>query len=88
MAEFIWGILSNKADLSQKNIIKLIAALQTNTEAISRLEFRLKHIDGEIEEIPKLKNEIVKVFSALRHLAGDRWDEIKEAVKGDQDFLS
>ena len=52
-------------------------------DSFDKLLPRLIVIERDMNEILKFKNDFNKLFSALKHLAGDRWPEIHEKLKQD-----
>ncbi len=38
-------------------------------------------------EVSKLRNDLKRFYSAVKLIAGDRWDEVSEKIQKDDDFF-
>lgn len=88
VGEFLWEMLKKKTEVSEKSIENLTGALQKTTEAVRRLDDRLVEIEKDLSQMPKIRLDLRRMFSAIKHLAGENWKEIREIIMEDQDLSS
>jgi hypothetical protein len=80
VVKFIFEQLKKKNELSEKSIESLTNALQSNTLMMSRLEARISEAERNLAELPKFKLDVRRVFTAVRLLAGENWDDIRKVI--------
>lgn len=83
VAEFVWKLYEKKESLSESAVINLSRVVQENTIALQMLDLRLKNIEASISELPKIKNDLRRFFSAVKEIAGERWPEIRDELMKD-----
>lgn len=83
VGEFLWKLKEKKETLSENAITALTKAVQDCTLATQLLEHRLKTLEGALTELPKLKTDLQRSFSALKILAGEKWQTIRDEILKD-----
>lgn len=83
VAEFIWSVREKKESLSEQAVTDLTKAVQANTVATQFLEHRLQTLESSVNEVPKLKTDLRRFYSAIKEIAGDRWGKIREEIMKD-----
>lgn len=81
--EFVWALKKKEAQASEKATVANTEAVRGLTVAVQLLEHRLQSLEAARGEIPKLKNDLRRSFSALKTLAGDRWGAIRDDIMKD-----
>lgn len=80
VGEFLWEILKKKNEVSEQTFEKLTAALQVNTRAVHELKTQIHGIERDLSEIPKLKLDLKRLFSAVKTISGDKWPSIRREI--------
>jgi hypothetical protein len=83
LGEFVWKIKKEKDQLSEKTILELVAAMKANTESLKTLDHEMKALKDAFAEVPKLKLDLRRLFSATKMLAGDQWSDIRDEIMRD-----
>lgn len=83
--KFLWSLVKKKAELSEQSIEKLTIALQLNTKATEKLESRINEVEQELAEIPKFKNDLRRLFTGVKALAGEDWSRIRKIIMDDEE---
>jgi hypothetical protein len=83
VAEFVWGLREKKDSLSETTITKLTVAMQENTLAVKHLDCRLETLERSVSDLPKIKTDLRRFYSALKSLSGDRWPAIRDEIMKD-----
>jgi len=73
VGKFVWGLREKKDSLSDVEIKKLTMAVEENTASI-------KHLEGSLGEVQKLKTDVRRYYTAIKMLAGERWPEIRDEI--------
>lgn len=84
LGKFVWEMWKKKSEVTDKNIQKLVLAMDTNTKAVQDLAHDIVDVKGELSQIPKFKKDLSRLFTAIKHLAGDEWPEIRKAIMEDE----
>lgn len=80
VGEFLWSLREKKDSASEESIKNLTAAVQANTAAIEKINLLLS-------DLPKMRLDLRRSFGALKNLAGDKWPQIREGMKEDEQLL-
>lgn len=83
VGEFIVKLNRKKEELSESAVVNLTNALKLNTEAMSDLERRLEKIEGFAADLPKLKNDVRRFYSALKIIAAEKWPQVRDEIMKD-----
>lgn len=83
MVEFIVTILKKKSELSEKSIADLTSALRVNTAAVEKLDARIAAAEKTMAELPKLKLDLRRLFTAVKRISGDDWEKIRKEIMDD-----
>lgn len=83
LIEFLWKIKEQKDKLSESSITDLTNAMKGNTIAIEHLDVRFQGLERTISDFPKLRNDMRRLYSAIKELAGDRWPKIRDEIMKD-----
>lgn len=86
IGEFAWDLFKKKSELSEQSVQKLTTALEINTQAVTKLECRIQEVEAELSEIPKFKQDLRRLFSAVKSMAGDDWASIRKHIMEDENF--
>lgn len=86
LGEFIWKLKKEKDQLSEQGVAKLAQSMESNTAAIQHLESQLKSLQSTMAEIPKVKIDMKRLFSAVKALAGDEWPRIRKEIIDEHEF--
>jgi hypothetical protein len=81
VGEFVWKIIKKKSELSEKTVQKLIVTVESNTDAIKKLESRVGDID-------KIRLDLRRSYAAIKFMAGDKWKDVRSVIMGDEDLPS
>ena len=84
LGEFAWGFVKKKSELSEQSINRLSSSLEANTKAVEKLEYRIVEAEQTISEIPKLKQDLRRLFTAVKRIAGDEWTDIRKDILDDE----
>ncbi len=84
IGHFIWEFNQEKHQLTEKSIDNLTQMLASNTSAIHSLEEKLSKVHHEIEALNRFKIDIRLLIDAVKHLAGDKWPEIRKIIIEDK----
>lgn len=84
VAEFVWKLHQKKEAVSEETMRQLVDEVRKNTVAVQLLEHRLHTIETSFSELPKLKLDLRRSFSAIKTLAGNRWASIREDLMKDR----
>lgn len=84
VAEFLWGFVKKKSELSEQSINRLATSLEANTKAVEKLDLRIREAEETIAEIPKFKQDLRRLFTAVKHIAGEEWVEIRKSILEDE----
>ena len=71
--KFVWDIVKKKQDHSEDT-------MKYNTVAVQTLTASLDKLKEQISEIPKMKTDIKRSFTAHKIIAGDKWPEIRKEI--------
>ena len=87
VGEFVFGLLKEKNKISDHEITKISLVLGQNSQEMRELKAELRiqigMLEREIAEMKKFKNDIQKVFSAIKIIAGPKWPKIRRAIQED-----
>lgn len=83
-AEFVWGIMNKKNEVSEQSIERLSLSLAQNTQALQGLQVQMKEIERDLSEMPKFKLDLRRAFSAVKLVSGDKWSEIRKIIMEDE----
>lgn len=83
VGEFLWHLKEVRENISEQTTKELIAAVQQNTVATQLLEHRLLVMEEAISEVPKLKTDLRRFYSAIKEIAGDKWPAIRDEIVKD-----
>jgi len=78
MGMFAWDIVKKKDESSSESLKALSKALSDNLWAIEKLEMHIQAIQKDLNELPKIKKDLIRVFTAAKILAGSRWGDIRK----------
>lgn len=81
VAQFLIEHQKRKAQVTEATVRELV-------EAVKKLEFRMIELNVSFDQMTKLKTDMVRSFTALKNLAGDRWPAIREEIMKDRDWSS
>lgn len=84
VGEFAWGFVKKKNELSEQSINRLSNSIELNTKAVEKLEYRIIEAEQTISEIPKFKQDLRRLFSAVKRIAGDDWNDIRKEILDDE----
>jgi hypothetical protein len=82
--KFVWNLFQKKGELSEKSITDLTVALQNNTQSVKQLEHRIVEAEKMISELPKLKNDLRRLFIAMKIVSGEKWADIYKIIKEEE----
>jgi hypothetical protein len=83
VAEFLWKTHQEKQAVTEETTKFLIKTVQENTVTMQLLEHRLRSLEMSFSELPKLKVDIRRSFTAIKSLAGNRWPSIRDELMKD-----
>lgn len=83
VGEFLWRHHQKKEALTDKTLQDLVRTVQENTAEMRLLNSRLVSVETSFSELPKLKLDIRRSFTALKALAGNRWGHIRDELMKD-----
>lgn len=83
VGEFVWRIVERKEKLSEKTLEELVHAVRESTVAMKFIDERLKLIESNVSEIPKLKTDLRRFYAAMKEVAGDKWPAIRDEIVKD-----
>lgn len=83
VAEILLRVREKKESFSDSSLAELTKALQANTTAMQFFDLRLKAIEVSTSEMPKLKTDIRRFYSAMKEIAGERWPAIRDEIMKD-----
>lgn len=83
VGEFLWKLKEQKDHLSEATMQSLIRAVQENTGAMQLLEHRLRTLEANMSEVPKLKTDLRRFYAAVKEIAGERWPAIRDEIVKD-----
>lgn len=83
VGEFVWAIREKKEILSDNVLTELNKTVQSNTIALQMLELRLRNIETTIADIPKLRNDLRRFYSAIKEMAGEKWPKVRDEIMKD-----
>jgi len=72
---------NKKTRVTERTIKELV-------EAVKKLEFRMVELNVSFDQLSKLKLDVLRSFTALKSLAGDRWPSIREDIMKDREWSS
>ncbi len=75
-----------KDKITDEMLQKVVEGLAINTHATDRNSLTIAQLEKAFSDLPKLKLDLRRAFTALRMTAGDRWPEIRENIMEDRDF--
>lgn len=92
-ANFIKGVLelvlkirAQKDSASEASIKELTQAVNNNSVVTAHLDRRLGDVEKTYSELPKLKVDMRKFYSAIKVLSGERWSKIRKEIEEDTDI--
>lgn len=83
VAEFVWKIREKKEMSSDMAMVDLTKAVQECTLTMKVLDIRLKAMEMANSEFPKLRNDLRRVFTAMKEIAGDKWPMVRDEIMKD-----
>lgn len=87
IVEFLQQMQRKKESANDQAIKDLTKAVQENTQATEKLGLRLNEIEKLITELPKLKLDLRRFYSAIKLVAGDKWPQIRDEILKDEEAL-
>lgn len=84
VGEFVFGIVKSKNDITEKSIENLTNFISGNTEALHRLEERMRSVETELKGFDSTKLNVRKLFAAVKAVAGADWPLVKQAIIDDE----
>lgn len=83
VAEFLWRMKEKRESISEQDLRDLTRAVQDSTLAMKMIDLRLKAIEASNSDLPKLKNDLRRVYTALKEISGDDWSRIRDEIMKD-----
>lgn len=83
VAEFLWRLKEKREMSSDIAIVDLTKAVQECTYTLKTLDMRLLAIETANSEFPKLRNDLRRIYGAMKEIAGDRWPSIRDEIMKD-----
>lgn len=83
VAEFLWKLREKKEMSSDIAMVDLTKAVQECTLSIKMLDLRLKAIETANSEFPKLRNDLRRVYTAMKEIAGEKWPRVRDEIMKD-----
>lgn len=80
LGEFIWKQYEKRGQLSETSIRDLTNALNKNTAEMDRLACRIEKVEQHLVDIPKLKLDLRRLFSAVKIISGDEWQNVRKKI--------
>lgn len=72
-----------KESASEATTKELIKAVRENTEVTKHLDNRIQHLERSIGDLPKLKLDVRRFYTAVKSVAGDKWPAIHDELMRD-----
>lgn len=76
VGEFLWDIIKKKSEISDETVKRL-------TVSVQHLDNTMKEIKKDLAEIPKFKQDLRRLFTAVKLMAGEDWKDIRKAIMED-----
>lgn len=73
IGEFVWKLIEQKDKLKDDTVKELSDALKKNTQTLDEMKPLLS-------EIPKMKIDLRRYFTAMKIISGDKWKEVYRDV--------
>lgn len=86
IGEFVFEMQKKRNEVSEDSIRNLTAALQVNTAAVEKLQGRMNEMDQKLADIPKFKQDLRRAFTALKYLAGNEWNDVRNEMFSEGDL--
>lgn len=83
VGEFLWKLHQKKEALSEETIKNVARAVLDNTAEMKLLNVRLSSLETSFSELPKLKLDLRRSFTAIKTLAGEQWPIIRDELMKD-----
>lgn len=83
VGEFLWRLHEKKNQVCETTIERLTESVKKNTIAIEVLTREIEKLEIPVKEVPKLKTDIRRFYLAVKAIAGDRWNQIRDEVLRD-----
>ena len=86
VGEYVLSIAKEKETLSETAVKNLSAELKDNTQALRDLSGRLEKAEALAADIPKLKIDVRRFYTAIKTISGDEWPRVRDEIMKDSDL--
>ena len=69
---------------TDKEITEVSLALQQNTAMVREVKIKLELIERELHDLQRIKADSDSLFTAIKVLAGPKWEKISKAIQADK----
>lgn len=83
LGKVAWDFIRKKNEVSESNVKDLIKSMDSNTRAVEKLEHKMVGVERNLSELPKLKEDLRRLFSAIKVVAGEDWPDIRKEIMED-----
>ena len=83
VAFFLWNLKLSRDKISEESIKRLTEAMASNTVTTQKNTEEIARLEQALAEIPKLKLDLRRAFSAIKEVAGDEWPKIRKEIMED-----
>lgn len=80
VGKFLWSIQQKKESVSEATLTQLAANSRELTLALRLLESRLKSMEQLLGDLPKMKTDLQRFYTAMKEIAGEKWPAIREEM--------
>lgn len=84
LAHFIWELNKKKQEVTEDAINNLSEKVGSLMHSLITVEERMRALDTKLDELNKFKLDIRQLISAIKELAGDRWQDIRKIIIEDK----
>lgn len=81
---FVFGLIQKKQQVSDDTLKANTAAIIGLTTSNQKLESRLKTLEENFTEIPKVKLDLRRMYTAIKMVSGEKWKHIREVIMEDK----
>lgn len=83
VGKFLWDMKVEKEKLSERTVKDLVSTVEDNTKTVEQLSHELRKVEAALADIPKIKLDLRRLYSAIKIVAGDDWPAIRAEITQD-----
>lgn len=83
VGEFLWGLKEKKESASEQAVLELTKAVEDLTDSSKLLDVRIRSLESSLSELPKIKVDIRRFYTAVKIMSGEKWPDIRKQITED-----